>query len=92
MRDVLPRGYEAKVNLDGFLRSDTMTRMNAYKVGLDVGAYTPEEVRDLEDRPPLTPAQKAAAAPAPAPPIPAPPGASTGTTEAPATTGTTGSA
>jgi len=54
MRDILPRGYEAKVNLDAFLRSDTLTRMNAYKVGEEVGAYTPAEVRELEDRPPLS--------------------------------------
>jgi Phage portal protein len=51
MRDVIPRGYEAKVNLDGFLRSDTKTRMEAYKIGQEVGAYTVPEVRELEDRP-----------------------------------------
>ena len=63
MRDVLPRGYEAKVNLDGFLRADTLGRMNAYKIGEEVGAYTKDEVRELEDRPPLTPAQRADATP-----------------------------
>jgi hypothetical protein len=63
MHDVLPRGYEAKVNLDSFLRADTLGRMNAYKVGKEVGAYTAEEIRDLEDRPPLTAAQRAAATP-----------------------------
>jgi hypothetical protein len=63
MRDVLPRGYEAKVNLDGFLRADTLGRMNAYKIGEEVGAYTKDEVRELEDRPDLTAAQKAAMAP-----------------------------
>lgn len=51
MRDVLPRGYEAKVNLDSFLRSDTLGRMNAYKIGKEVGAYTLPEIRELEDRP-----------------------------------------
>ena len=66
MRDILPRGYETKVNFDGFLRADTKTRMDTYKVGKEVGAYTHEEIRDLEDRPPLTPAQKAAAQPPPA--------------------------
>jgi hypothetical protein len=60
MRDVLPRGYQAKVNLDGFLRSDTKTRMEAYKIGREVDAYTEDEVRELEDRPALTPAQRAA--------------------------------
>jgi len=64
MRDVLPRGYQAKVNLDSFLRADTLGRMNAYKVGEEVGAYTTEEVRELEDRPALTPAQKADLKPA----------------------------
>jgi len=51
MRDVLPRGYEAKVNFDGFLRSDTKGRMEAYEIGFKVGAYTLEEIRELEDRP-----------------------------------------
>jgi hypothetical protein len=60
MRDILPRGYQAKVNLDGFLRSDTKTRMEAYKIGREVNAYTDEEIRELEDRPPLTPSQRAA--------------------------------
>lgn len=61
MRDVLPRGYRAKVKFDGFLRSDTKTRMETYVVGAQVGAYTEDEVRELEDKPALTPAQKAAA-------------------------------
>jgi len=68
MNDVLPRGYEAKVNLDSFLRSDTKTRMEAYEVGAKVGAYTQDEIRDLEDRPPLTAAEKAAIAPKETPP------------------------
>jgi hypothetical protein len=53
MRDILPRGYDAKVNLDGFLRSDTLGRMQAYKLGLEVGAYTEDEIRELEDKPPI---------------------------------------
>jgi hypothetical protein len=63
MRDVLPRGYTAKVNLDGFLRGDTKARMDAYKVGKEVGAYTTDEIRELEDRPRLTPSQRAENAP-----------------------------
>ena len=70
MRDILPRGYVARFDFGGFLRSDTRTRMDTYKVGLEVGAYTEDEVRELEDRPALTPAEKAArrqaATPAPA--------------------------
>jgi len=63
MRDVLPRGYEAKVNLDAFLRADTKGRMESYAIGKPVGAYTQEEIRELEGRPSLTPAERAAAQP-----------------------------
>lgn len=68
MRDVLPRGYQAKVKLDAFLRSDTKTRMETYKIGLEVGAYTTEEIRVAEDRPALTRSQAPAPLPAPLPP------------------------
>lgn len=65
MRDVLPRGYWAKVNFDGFLRSDTKTRMEAYQIGLNVGAYTEEEIRELEDRPALPPGARPRPVPVP---------------------------
>lgn len=55
MRDVLPRGYRAKIKFEGFLRSDTKTRMETYKVGLEVGAYDRDEIRELEDKPKLPP-------------------------------------
>jgi hypothetical protein len=67
MRDVLPRGYQAKVSLPGFLRSDTKTRMETYAIGKPIGAYTTEEIRELEDRPPLTAAELAELAPSPEP-------------------------
>jgi predicted RNase H-like HicB family nuclease len=60
MRDVLPRGYRAQVNFDGFLRADTKTRFEAHKIALDSGFETLDEVRELENRPNLTPAQRAA--------------------------------
>jgi HK97 family phage portal protein len=63
MRDVLPRGYEAKVNLDAFLRADTKGRMESYAIGFPVGAYTEEEIRELEGRPSLTPAERTAKQP-----------------------------
>jgi len=63
MRDVLPRGYEAKVNLDAFLRADTKSRAETYAIGEPVGMYTEEEIRELEDKPSLTPAERAAAQP-----------------------------
>lgn len=53
MRDVLPRPFTAKANLDAFLRSDTKTRMETYEIGKRVGAYLDNEIRELEDRPPL---------------------------------------
>jgi hypothetical protein len=59
MRDVMPRGYRVKFNLDAFLRSDTKTRMEAYRLGRAEGAYTKQEIRELEDRPALTPEQEA---------------------------------
>jgi len=63
MRDLLPRGYEAKVNFDGFLRADTKTRFESHKIALDSGFETLDEIRELEDRPDLTPAQRAANTP-----------------------------
>jgi hypothetical protein len=63
MRDVLPRGYEAKVNLDAFLRADTKGRMEAYAIGFPVGAYTEDEIRELEGKPSLTPAERTAKQP-----------------------------
>jgi phage head maturation protease len=53
MPDVTPRGWYVRFNLDGFLRSDTLTRYQAYALGLQVGAITPEEIRALEDKPAL---------------------------------------
>lgn len=65
MRDVLPRGYDARFDFGGFLRGDTAQRYAAYKTGLEVGAITKDEIRELEDRPRLTAAQRAASEPAP---------------------------
>jgi phage head maturation protease len=59
MRDVVPRGYMARVKLTGFLRSDASTRMTTYKVGREVGAWTTDEIREDEGKPALTPAQRA---------------------------------
>jgi len=51
MRDVTPRGYYVKTNLDAFLRSDTKTRMDTYAVGEPLGLYPPERLAELEDIP-----------------------------------------
>lgn len=51
MGDVTPNGYYAKFKWEGFLRSDTTTRYNSYKIGLEVGAVDASEIRELEDKP-----------------------------------------
>lgn len=67
----MPRGTWIKANLDSLLRADTLTRYQAHEVGIRAGFLTPDEARDIEDRPPLTPAQRAALAPRPpAAPVP----------------------
>lgn len=55
MKDVTPRGSYARIKLDGFLRSDIMTRLNAYKLGREVGVYDDERIAELEDIPDATP-------------------------------------
>lgn len=67
MRDVTPRGSYARISLDGFLRSDIMTRLQAYKLGREVGVYDDERIAELEDIPSAAPQRPApAAVPAPA--------------------------
>ncbi|QJY51259.1 phage portal protein [Pseudonocardia broussonetiae] len=76
----MPRGTEAKANLDAILRADTLTRYQAH--ALAIGRWlTDDEIRALENRPPLTPAQRKAAAPAPPAPPPAAPGLPTADAE-----------
>lgn len=79
MGDVTPRGSYVRFAFEGFLRTDALTRYQSYALALDVGALAPDEIRPLEDRPDLTPAQRAAVRPAPAP-QPAPAGPTQGDT------------
>jgi phage portal protein BeeE len=51
----LPRGTETRVEVDGLLRADTKTRYETYKIGTEIGAITQDEVRALENRPPVAP-------------------------------------
>lgn len=48
-----PRGTYVKANLDAVLRSDTMTRYQSHAIGLSSGFLTLDEVREMENRPPL---------------------------------------
>lgn len=51
--DYLPRGQVAKFEYDGILRADTLTRYQAHQIALSNGFLTLDEVRALENRPPL---------------------------------------
>lgn len=48
LSDVLPRGQVCRANLEALLRTDTKTRFEAHKLGIDAGWLRPEEVRDIE--------------------------------------------
>ena len=48
-----PRGTELRVEIDGLLRADIKTRYEAYEKGYNIGALTVNEIRELENRPPL---------------------------------------
>ena len=48
---VLPRGQAASINIDSFLRADTLTRYQAHQIALAAGWVTIEEVRNLEGLP-----------------------------------------
>lgn len=55
MPDVTPHGWTAKVNAGDLLRTSDLERFQAYKVGLEVGAYEDtNEVRAAEGKPPVT--------------------------------------
>lgn len=50
---LLPERQFVKFNPDGILRGDTKTRYEAHKVAIDAGFLTVDEVREMENRPPL---------------------------------------
>jgi HK97 family phage portal protein len=49
----MPRGTQARANLDAFLRPDTLSRYQAYAIALDKQFLDVDEVRELEHRAPL---------------------------------------
>ncbi len=51
---VLPSPQYVKFNLDSYIRTDLITRMQAHQMGLEMGLETLDEGRALEDKPPLT--------------------------------------
>lgn len=54
-----PKPRYVKLNTDALLRMDPKTRYDMLAVGVDKRAITPNEWRELDDRPPLTPEQEA---------------------------------
>lgn len=55
---LLPGGQYVKFNADAIVRTELKTRMDAHAVALDKGIRTSDEVRALEDLPPLTPEER----------------------------------
>ncbi len=53
-----PRQY-AKFNMDATIRADTLTRMQAHEIAIRTGVETVDEAREVEDKPPLSDAQRA---------------------------------
>lgn len=52
-RELLPPGRYAKYALEGLLRGDSAARSAFYKVMRETGAFSANEIRELEDRPPV---------------------------------------
>lgn len=50
---ILPRGQFVKFNVDALLRGDIKTRFEAYRIAIEGGFRNPDEVRALEDLPPI---------------------------------------
>lgn len=53
MSSLLPRGTDARMNVDALLRSDTLTRYQAHQIAVAAGFKTVDEVRHDEKLPPL---------------------------------------
>lgn len=53
LSQLLPRGTEAKFNVEALLRSDTATRYETYTAGINAGWLLRSEVREIEHLPPI---------------------------------------
>lgn len=53
MSSLLPRGTDARMNIEALLRADTFTRYQAHQIALAAGFKTLDEVRHDEKLPPL---------------------------------------
>lgn len=52
-KDLLPSGRRAKYAVEGLLRGDTQSRAEFYRVMREVGAFSANDIRRLEDLPPV---------------------------------------
>ena len=52
--DLLPRGTKARFNFEAFLRPDVVTRYQMHQQAITSGWMTPNEVRAIENLPPIT--------------------------------------
>lgn len=59
LTDLSPLGQTIRVDTDVLLRTDTKTRYEAHRAGLEAGFLTIDEVRSMEGMPPLTDEQRA---------------------------------
>jgi HK97 family phage portal protein len=50
---LLPQKQYVRFNLDALVRSDLATRWSVYEIGRRIGAINVDEIRKLEDKPPL---------------------------------------
>lgn len=53
LTDLLPRGQNARFNLEGLLRADTLSRYQAHQIAINAGFLTINEVRQIEGLEPL---------------------------------------
>lgn len=53
-KELLPASQYAKYQLGGLLRGDSSARATFYRAMRDSGAYSANDIRDLEDLPPIT--------------------------------------
>lgn len=52
-KELLVRGRYAKYSVEGLLRGDSQARAAFYKALWEVGGFNPDDIRELEDRPPI---------------------------------------
>lgn len=59
LTQIMPRPQYAKFNADALIRADLKTRMEAHVVAQEAGIETLDEARHVEDKPPMTAAERA---------------------------------